>query len=46
MLYELDLWDEWNAFEEEHAVKATQEWLAEENLDYSTLDKKYSSLHL
>ncbi|QQZ62847.1 hypothetical protein JI735_10140 [Paenibacillus sonchi] len=46
VLYELDLWDEWNAFEEEHAVKATQEWLAEENLDYSTLDKKYSSLHL
>lgn len=44
-LYELDLWDEWNAFEEKCAEKAIHEWLQEENLDYSTLNEKYISLH-
>lgn len=44
-LYELDLLDEWDAFEEKCAEKAIHEWLQEENLDYNTLNEKYISLH-
>jgi hypothetical protein len=40
-LYDLNLWDPWNQFEQKQAEEAIREWLAEEGLDYEELNSKY-----
>jgi hypothetical protein len=44
-LYELDLWEEWNKFENKYAEEAIQSWIEQDELDYNELNEKYKNTH-
>lgn len=44
-LYELDLWEEWNKFENKHAVEAIQSWIERFELDFNELNEKHKNNH-
>ncbi|MDD9270903.1 UPF0158 family protein [Paenibacillus sp. GCM10023248] len=42
MLYQLDIWDEWNKFENKYAEEAIQWWIDQSELNYDELSEKYT----
>lgn len=45
VLYELDLWDEWNKFEYKHAEEMIRSWMERFDIDYNELNEKYKANH-
>ena len=39
-LYELDIWEEWNKFENKYAEEAIQSWMDRSELNYNELNEK------
>ena len=42
VLYELDLWDEWNAFERHYAIEQVQDWMRQNELSYEKLAQLFA----
>ncbi|MDQ0194747.1 UPF0158 family protein [Paenibacillus wynnii] len=40
-LYELDIWEEWNKFENKYAEEAIQSWMDRSELNYNELNDKF-----
>ncbi|MFD0870221.1 Uncharacterised protein family (UPF0158) [Chlamydia abortus] len=45
VLYELDLWDEWNKFEYKHAEEMIKSWMERLDIDYNELNEKHKANH-
>lgn len=45
VLYELDLWDEWNKFEYKHAEEMIRSWMERFDIDYNELNEKHKANH-
>ncbi|BFT75455.1 UPF0158 family protein [Paenibacillus sp. P36] len=43
MLYELNMWDEWNKYQNQYAEKEIQSWMEESELNFNELDEKYKA---
>ncbi|MBA2943109.1 hypothetical protein HZF08_33105 [Paenibacillus sp. CGMCC 1.16610] len=43
MLYELNMWDEWNKYQNQYAEKEIQSWMEEVELNFNELDEKYKA---
>lgn len=44
-LYELDIWEEWNKFENKYVEEAIQSWMDRSDLDYNELNEKHKNNH-